>query len=74
MFLSCAGNGYVGQESGYMAMDTDVLIIGCGIAGAATALRLAEDRERNIMIITRTPTPEESNTRYAQGDRAVGAL
>ncbi len=50
-----------------MTMITDVLIIGCGIAGAATALRLAQDRERQILVITRTRDPEESNTRYAQG-------
>ena len=46
---------------------TDVLIIGCGIAGASAALRLARDRQRQVTIITRTTEPEESNTRYAQG-------
>jgi L-aspartate oxidase len=46
---------------------TDVLIIGCGIAGASAALRLARDAQRQITIITRTAEPEESNTRYAQG-------
>ena len=30
-------------------MRTDVLIIGCGIAGATAALRLAADREREII-------------------------
>ncbi len=45
----------------------DVLVIGCGIAGAATALRLAQDRERQVVVITRASEPEESNTRYAQG-------
>ena len=45
----------------------DVLIIGCGIAGAAAALRLAEDRQRQIMVVTRTAAAEESNTYYAQG-------
>jgi L-aspartate oxidase len=48
-------------------VQSDVLIIGCGIAGAAAALRLAEDRERQITVITRAADPEESNTRYAQG-------
>ncbi|MGC9469523.1 MAG: L-aspartate oxidase [Anaerolineae bacterium] len=50
-----------------MAIETDVLVIGCGIAGATTALRLAQDKQRQVMIITRTYDPEESNTRYAQG-------
>ncbi|HKR59998.1 MAG TPA: L-aspartate oxidase [Pyrinomonadaceae bacterium] len=46
---------------------TDVLIIGSGIAGATTALRLARNPQRNITIVTRAPDPHESNTRYAQG-------
>ena len=50
-----------------MHLETDVLIIGCGIAGAAAALRLAQDQEREILVITRAPDPEESNSRYAQG-------
>jgi L-aspartate oxidase len=50
-----------------MPIETDVLIIGCGIAGAATALRLARDRQRQVLLITRTASAEESNTRYAQG-------
>ncbi|MBN1260090.1 MAG: L-aspartate oxidase [Anaerolineae bacterium] len=50
-----------------MPYETDVLIIGCGIAGAAAALRLAQDRQRQIMIVTRTYDVVETNTRYAQG-------
>jgi L-aspartate oxidase len=46
---------------------TDVLIIGCGIAGATAALRLAENPDCHITILTRTPDPIESNTNYAQG-------
>ena len=46
---------------------SDILIIGCGIAGASAALRLAQDRQRQITIITRSAEPEDSNTRYAQG-------
>jgi len=48
-------------------IQTEVLIIGCGIAGATTALRLARNPQRRITIITREPDPHESNTRYAQG-------
>lgn len=50
-----------------MAEETDVLIIGCGIAGAAAALRLAQDSQRQITLITREQDPQECNTRYAQG-------
>ena len=46
---------------------TDVLIIGCGIAGATTALRLARNPDRHITVVTRAPDPHESNTLYAQG-------
>lgn len=45
----------------------EVLIIGCGIAGATAALRLAQNPERQITIITRASDAHESNTRYAQG-------
>ncbi len=48
-------------------VEADVLIIGCGVAGAAAALRLAGDRQRQIVLITRVADPLESNTRYAQG-------
>ncbi len=48
-------------------LQTDVLIIGAGIAGATAALKLAEDPKRHITIITREPDPHESNTGYAQG-------
>ncbi|MBC8509050.1 MAG: L-aspartate oxidase [Anaerolineales bacterium] len=48
-------------------MQTDVLIIGSGIAGAIAALRLANDRQRQITVITRADEPVESNSYYAQG-------
>ncbi|MBN1487615.1 MAG: L-aspartate oxidase [Anaerolineae bacterium] len=50
-----------------MPFETDVLVIGCGIAGSIAALQLAQDRERQVTVVTRTRDPEESNTRYAQG-------
>jgi L-aspartate oxidase len=46
---------------------TDVLIIGSGIAGASTALALARNPKRKIIMITREVDPSESNTRWAQG-------
>ncbi len=48
-------------------IQTQVLIIGCGIAGATAALRLARNPQRQITVITRASDPHESNTRYAQG-------
>lgn len=48
-------------------LTTETLIIGCGIGGAAAALRLARDRERKILVLTRAPDATECNTRYAQG-------
>ncbi len=47
--------------------EAEVLIIGCGIAGATAALRLARNPQRRVKIITRAEDPHESNTRYAQG-------
>src|SRR5215813_3320032 len=47
--------------------NAEVLIIGCGIAGATAALRLARNPDRQITIITRASDAHESNTRYAQG-------
>ena len=48
-------------------LQSDVLIIGSGIAGASAALRLARDPRRQITVVNRDPDPHESNTRYAQG-------
>ncbi|MBE0409971.1 MAG: L-aspartate oxidase [Anaerolineales bacterium] len=48
-------------------LQTDVLIIGSGIAGAVTALQLASNPSRQITLITRALDPIESSTRYAQG-------
>jgi L-aspartate oxidase len=48
-------------------IQTDVLVIGSGIAGATTALRLARNSQRRVVVITRAPDPQESNSRYAQG-------
>jgi L-aspartate oxidase len=45
---------------------TEVLIIGCGIAGGAAALQLA-DAGVPVTLVTRTQKPLETNTYYAQG-------
>ncbi len=44
----------------------DVLVLGSGIAGATTALQLA-DAGIDVLLVTRAREPEESNTFYAQG-------
>lgn len=46
--------------------NTDVLIIGTGIAGLAAAIKLAE-KKLNVTIITREKKPEITNTYWAQG-------
>ena len=46
--------------------ETEVLIIGCGIAGGIAALELA-DAGISVTVVTRSQQPEESNTFYAQG-------
>lgn len=50
---------------------TDVLIIGSGIGGLTTAIKLAEQRPHiHITVLTKT-IEGESNTRYAQGGVAA---
>ena len=50
-----------------MPIETDVLVVGCGIAGAATAWRLARNSQLEVTVVTRAADAIESNTRYAQG-------
>lgn len=47
-------------------LETEVLILGCGIAGGIAALQLAEAGIA-VTVVTRADQPEESNTFYAQG-------
>jgi len=50
---------------------TDVLIIGAGVAGLSTAIRLAETRpDLNVIVLTKTHK-RESNTSWAQGGIAT---
>ena len=44
----------------------DVLVIGCGIAGASAALEAARSGLK-VAVITQSAKPEDSNTFYAQG-------
>jgi choline dehydrogenase-like flavoprotein len=46
---------------------TDVLVIGSGIAGLAAALRLAQNPERKVILLTRASDLHDSNTSQAQG-------
>ena len=47
-------------------IQTDVLIIGAGIAGGTAALLLAEAGVQ-VTLVTRAREPSDSNTYYAQG-------
>ncbi len=51
--------------------NTDILVIGAGVAGLTTAIKVAMKRpDLKIMVITKTEKGE-SNTRYAQGGIAT---
>jgi L-aspartate oxidase len=47
-------------------VETDVLVIGCGIAGGTAALEAA-DAGLSVTVLTRAADPLESNTHWAQG-------
>lgn len=46
--------------------NTDVLILGTGVAGLSTAIKLAEQKVK-VTIVTREKKPEVTNTFWAQG-------
>ncbi len=52
-------------------IQTDILVIGAGVAGLSFAIRMAEKRpDLKITVLTKT-NDKESNTRYAQGGVAA---
>ena len=52
-------------------LQTDVLIIGSGIAGLSYALKVAQAHpNRQILVLTKA-NRDESNTKYAQGGIAA---
>jgi len=52
-------------------MQTDFLIIGSGIAGLTYALKVAQHcPDKQVTVVTKA-TPDETNTKYAQGGIAV---
>ena len=52
-------------------IQTDILVIGAGVAGFSFAIRMAEKRpDLKIMVLTKT-NEKESNTSYAQGGVAA---
>lgn len=53
---------------------TNTLIIGCGIAGAATALHLSDDGLHHVTIITRASDPADTNSSWAQGGIVTRSL
>lgn len=48
-------------------VETEVLILGTGIAGCAAALELAEKKERKILLVTKDKDIHNSATKHAQG-------
>ena len=52
-------------------METDVLVIGSGVAGLTYAVNLAiQNKDLKITILTKT-NEDETNTKYAQGGIAA---
>ena len=52
-------------------MTTDILVIGSGISGIAYAIKMAEKRPDDKIVLIAKDELQETNTRYAQGGIAV---
>ncbi|WP_134669756.1 L-aspartate oxidase [Halorussus marinus] len=50
--------------------ETDVLVVGSGIAGCATALAAAREGA-DVLLVTKATRPEETTTHWAQGGVAI---
>ena len=48
------------------SLSADILVVGCGIAGASAALEASKSGLR-VIVVTKNSKLEESNTYYAQG-------
>ena len=48
------------------ALETEILVIGSGIAGCTAAIEAAR-RGYDVVVVTSSSEPEESSTKYAQG-------
>jgi L-aspartate oxidase len=66
--MQTVGNGKYSKKM--KNLRSDVLIIGGGVAGLSTALRLAEDKNLNITILSKCELAEGSSI-YAQGGIAA---
>ena len=64
--MAASNDGSVGNHNTGEYLESDVLIIGTGIAGATVALTLA-DAGIPVTLVTRAKAPEDSNTLWAQG-------
>ena len=54
-----------------MTINSDILILGSGVAGLTTAIMLAKALPNKKIIVATKDKKEESNTKYAQGGIAV---
>ena len=54
-----------------MKIHADILILGSGVAGLSTAIKLAKQLPDKRIIVATKDRKEESNTKYAQGGIAV---
>ena len=52
-------------------IQSDILILGSGVAGLSTAIKLAKALPNKKIIVATKNNKEESNTKYAQGGIAA---